>query len=409
MSFDPPPEAPVPSFESRAARSQASWGRICFTPGEFFGEGALPTRVPMVPFYVAVHGLAGFAGGVTEAALEGESLLSSRVWVALGISVFSGLAQLVIVGALLWVVARWFGGRATLASSFQAFGYSAAPLLLTAIPVAGVLGIVWWLVVLTIAIARVNGLSKGRSVVVMVATVFIPTFASVALALAVRFLAMEAFSIPSAGMYPTFVVGDHVMANKLAFGVFTKRAPAHGDPIVFTYPDPDPTNARTDFIKRVVGLPGDQVAMQRGNLIVNGWRVPRCQLGPSPDPEHPGQDYDLSVEFLRETAYLVATTPDAQMESSRAWFVAKDELFVMGDNRDNSADSRAWAGGRGAGVPLANVIGRPSFIWFPFERFRSVPTPTLPLDSPPALQVALTKCLASAPSMTEPPPPSAAP
>jgi signal peptidase I len=144
----------------------------------------------------------------------------------------------------------------------------------------------------------------------------------------VLFLAINAVSerirVESISMQPTLYAGDYVIVNKLAYRI--KDLPKRGDVIVFRYP---PNPDAIPYIKRVIGLPGDQIHIADGKVYVNG------QLVNEP--------------------YLVVTT-----NRGGDWSVPAGQIFVLGDNRNNSSDSRSWGF-----VPLENIIGRAELIYLP--------------------------------------------
>lgn len=144
---------------------------------------------------------------------------------------------------------------------------------------------------------------------------------------AVLFLGINAVSarirVESISMQPNLYAGDFVIVNKLAYKL---GKPARGDIIVFRYP-PDPS--QVPYIKRVIGLPGDEVHIADGNVYING--------------------------NLLSEPYLTVTT-----SRGGDWKVPENALFVMGDNRNNSSDSRAWGM-----VPMENVIGKALLVYWP--------------------------------------------
>jgi signal peptidase I len=148
----------------------------------------------------------------------------------------------------------------------------------------------------------------------------------------VLFLGINAVSerirVESISMQPNLYAGDFVIVNKLAYKL---GEPQRGDIIVFRYP-PDPD--QTPYIKRVIGLPGDQIHIAEGKVYING--------KPFAEP------------------YLEAST-----NRGGDWSVAENSLFVMGDNRNNSSDSRAWGL-----VPFENIIGKAVVIYWPPENWR---------------------------------------
>ncbi len=224
-----------------------------------------------------------------------------------------------------------------------------------------------------------------------------------------RWFVVEAFLMPSGSMFPTLEIQDHFFVSKAAYGVFTKSAPARGDVVVFQYPEPNPAVERVDYVKRVLGLPNDTLEFESGAPIINGWHVPRCKLGAATITELAGAsiDYQVFVEFLEGNAYLVALDAAHDDAHQGPYRVAAGEFWVVGDNRNNSSDSRAWAGGKGAGVPFENTKGRAWLLWFPSERFGiTLDAPRLPRGLA-QLQPALEGCLAKAPSRAQSTPPSA--
>lgn len=184
-------------------------------------------------------------------------------------------------------------------------------------------------------------------------------------------------------MIPTLLVGDFILVNKFSYGIrlpiVNKKIIAIGDPrrgdvMVFRYPE-DPS---TDYIKRVVGLPGDKVAYQDKQLTINGQRVPMQDLG---DYLHPDRLYYSQKfrETVGETRYAILNDKDAPPyvahvlnfphrenciynASGVECEVPPGHYFVMGDNRDASSDSRVWGF-----VPDRNIVGRAFFIWMNFS------------------------------------------
>jgi signal peptidase I len=224
-----------------------------------------------------------------------------------------------------------------------------------------------------------------------------------------RHLLVEAFKVPSGAMYPSVAIGDHLFVTKGTYGIFSKSAPRRGDIVVFEYPDPDPERPRVDYIKRVIALPGDRLEVHGGVPIINGWQVPRCRVGEARVTiGGDATELEVFVEFLEERSYLVAQELGLAAERQGPFRVAAGEFWVLGDNRDNSSDSRFWHAGRGAGVPFASLHGRASLVWLPRERFGIdlSARPALPRDLK-VLQPELDRCLQTLPSLAArtPPPP----
>jgi signal peptidase I len=195
---------------------------------------------------------------------------------------------------------------------------------------------------------------------------------AVAVALLLRAFVVEAFQIPSGSMIPTLEVGDHIFVSKFAFGIsvpFTDTKilqyaePQRGDVIVFKYP----LDHSIDYIKRVVGLPGDVVEMRQEELFINGKPVSR-ERAPRvcPDTETspaPGlsdeRDCELWMETLGEKRHETIQEPGRGGRDFARIVVPAGHLFVMGDNRDNSSDSRVWGT-----VDLDLVKGKALIVWW---------------------------------------------
>jgi signal peptidase I len=250
---------------------------------------------------------------------------------------------------------------------------------------------------------------------------------AVAVAMALRAFVIEAFKIPSGSMIPTLMVGDHIFVNKFVYGpavpwsdarFWTSMPPKRGDVIVFAYPE----QVTQDFIKRTIALPGDKLEARAGHPWINDWEVPHCLVGTFSydDAEVPLSHHEgeLDVEYLGDAEYLTFfdKTSAGYMEYQGPFIVKPNEVMVMGDNRNNSHDSRMWWGGQGGGVPYPNIRGRALFVWlsvsdagFDWSRFGApvMGRPRVPPALRSLLQANLDKCLKDRPplSKTQPPPP----
>jgi signal peptidase I len=194
---------------------------------------------------------------------------------------------------------------------------------------------------------------------------------AIAVALLLRAFVVEAFQIPSGSMIPTLEVGDHIFVSKFSYGLsipFTDTKimqygePKRGDVIVFKWP----VDTSTDYIKRVVGLPGDTIEVRQGQLYVNGNeihrdRVPvRCHYSEISTAGVP-DDHDCEhwMETLGSKVHDTILEPSHPAADHPRTVIAPGEVFVMGDNRDNSYDSRKW------GTVKMNLIkGRALIIWW---------------------------------------------
>jgi signal peptidase I len=195
---------------------------------------------------------------------------------------------------------------------------------------------------------------------------------AILVALTLRAFVFEAFKIPSGSMIPTLAIGDQIWVNKFVYGLrvpFTTTriidfaTPKRGDVIVFVCPEPP----HEDYIKRVVGLPGDEVAVRGGEVFINGQAVQRRSLGEEQywDRDPSGwQKFSASAyqETLGAHSFTVLHESSPELlyyHDARPYVVPPDNVFMMGDNRDHSHDSRAWGP-----VPLRNIIGRSTFVWW---------------------------------------------
>lgn len=247
------------------------------------------------------------------------------------------------------------------------------------------------------------------------------TITAVIIAILLRIFVVEAFKIPSKSMVPTLMVGDHIFVNKFIYGIrlpFTKfwlthfKKPERGDVMVFIYPRDDVRQKSflhifsglvgeknitqfehaigldvPDFIKRVVGLPGDRIRFSGDDVFINGEKIsvaPMTILGNNPDnkkqllakaidsmpdsdqfqtiPYAPEwRDFNFYLERLGNKTHLKQEA-NRLMDDREEIVVPENYLFVMGDNRDQSSDSREWGF-----VPMENLVGKAMFIWLSLD------------------------------------------
>lgn len=193
---------------------------------------------------------------------------------------------------------------------------------------------------------------------------------ALAVALLLRAFVVEAFQIPSGSMIPTLEVGDHIFVSKFAYSIgipFTNtkivefKPPARGDVIVFKYP----RGQETDYIKRVIGLPGDRIEVRNNVVIVNGKPMERAEADTACQYEdHSGEieavrECTLWVERLDNKSHRLIQNPRQTPSHFEPMVIPPRSVFVMGDNRDNSNDSRVWGT-----VPFELIKGRALIVWW---------------------------------------------
>jgi signal peptidase I len=360
-------------------------------PLEFFdASGELPTRTSPLAFAVCTYavGLAGamlFALGLRLR--TAEMLAAMAAGAVIGAAV--ALPQVYLASAIAHLSARVLGARAPFRRTLTALAYSTAPLVLLIVPFGGLVAIPYGIALSSIGIRQLQSLSWWRAVVAASMPVVLP----IVLLVGIRTFGVEAFVIPSGSMAPTIQSGDHILVTKFEYGLLSKSAPARGDVIVFEAPEVR-DGTKVDYVKRVVGLSGDVITVEEGRLSIGGVPVPLCRVGTTtlPDSE-PGE---LFVEFLDGAPHVVFLEGGRMSRQEGPFRVAPNEVFVMGDNRNNAYDSRAWFGGRGGGVPFSKIKGRATMVWFPVNRLGSwIQRGKLDASAPPELRAALAACLAA--------------
>lgn len=199
---------------------------------------------------------------------------------------------------------------------------------------------------------------------------------AVLIALFIRTVFAEPFSIPSGSMVPTLLVGDYLFVSKMSYGysrhslplsmplikgrIFYTQ-PERGDVIVFKMP----SDNKTDYIKRLIGLPGDKIQMKDGRLYINGTIVDRKSEGEYVLRDASGKA--LRFEKYTETLPngkqhpILEASDEGTYDNTEEFTVPEDHFFMMGDNRDNSLDSRSLKVGF---VPKNNLVGRAKFLFF---------------------------------------------
>lgn len=199
-------------------------------------------------------------------------------------------------------------------------------------------------------------------------------FPVILIVLVLRSFVVEPFRIPSGSMLPTLNIGDFILVNKFSYGlrlpvlhtkIIGMGEPERGDVVVFRHP-PDPTK---DYIKRVIGLPGDEIRYVNKRLYINDKRIEtEYESGYEGSGVTAFADAKNLIERLPGFDHNILIYPKRQSLREGRWEVPHGHYFVMGDNRDNSEDSRSWGF-----VPDRDLVGKAFFIWMSWDVDRGRP------------------------------------
>ena len=202
------------------------------------------------------------------------------------------------------------------------------------------------------------------------------------IALLIRSFIFEPFNIPSGSMKPNLLVGDFIFVSKYSYG-FSKHSlpfsiplipgkifsntPERGDVVVFKTPE----NNRTDYIKRVIGLPGDKIEIKNGIIFINGSEILRKKLNDFIDTDNKTSNKRVRMYneyFFNKEINILDITDNGIADNTQLFNVPENHFFVMGDNRDNSQDSRFIS--TVGFIPYENLVGKAQFIFFSLENAR---------------------------------------
>ncbi len=381
------------SAEDRAIRSP--WITVWFSPRQTI-ERLVATRPTYFVWPLAILGtIAGIYNQISV--IYSASFLSD--WqLAISLLLFGavvGIAWLYLYGSTLSWIGRRLGGQASALHLRAAFAWSALPTIigfaliliidavtgrgstLDSVPLLVAGSSLWSVVIFLLMLGRVERFGFWRTVL----TYLFNLVLLLGVAFFIRGLLYQPFNIPSRSMMPTLLVGDYVFVSKFAYGygrfslpfsrsLFSARifgaGPARGDVVVFRAPKDG-----LDYVKRVVGLPGDRIQMKKGELFINDAPVKREPLAEAAAQEDAcGDGTPSHVKRWRETlpdgaSYETLDCLDnGPLDDTNVFTVPAGRFFALGDNRDNSTDSRMSSVGS---IPIDNLIGRVGLVFFSRE------------------------------------------
>jgi signal peptidase I len=380
------------SAEEKTVRSP--WLTVWFSPRRTV-ERLVATRPTYFVWPLAILGaIASFYSQISVIDSAGYLLNWQLALSLLLFGALVGTVWLYLSGFMLSWIGGLLGGRASALHMRTVFAWSALPTILgfviilviattagrggalDSVPLLVAAASIWSFVVFLLMLGRVQNFGFWRTIL----TYVFNTVFGLAVALCIRSFLYQPFNIPSSSMRPTLLVGDYAFVSKFAYGysrfslpfslsfsgrIFSSN-PARGDVVVFRVP-----KDAVDYVKRVAGLPGDRIQMKQGELYVNDVAVKRELLADDGGQQDAcGSEVRARVKRWRETlpdgaSYETLDCLDGGFLDNTAVFTVPDgHFFALGDNRDNSTDSRVASLGY---IPFENLIGRVSVIFFSRE------------------------------------------